>query len=93
MTSNLSHVIQMSVQKEKLFSGFLIFEYRPSCNTLTSGIPAFFAHGIHIFRQPEIATFDNRETILSVKDRRILTFCLTIFTPHPDITIVRQTVQ
>ena len=59
MTSDLPHVIQMGIQKEKLFFGFLIFEYRPSRNTLASGIPAFFAHSIHIFRQPKITTFDN----------------------------------
>lgn len=93
MAGYFSHMIQMSVQEEKLFPGFFIFKDTPGSNTFASCIPAFFTYGIHIFGQPEITTVFKFETVFFIDNRSIFTFGLSIFPTNTDIGIFRQTCQ
>jgi len=42
-------MIQVRIQEKEFLSRILIFQDRPSSNTLACGVPTFLTNGIYIF--------------------------------------------
>ena len=92
MAGYFSHMIQMSVQEEKLFPDSLSLKI-PQVATRSQAASQPFTYGIHIFGQPEITTRLQSSKRSFIDNRSIFTFGLSIFPTNTDIGIFRQTCQ